>query len=80
MILTHSKTIAFPKKPHIGSFSRKRKTKQKKQKNKNNNKKIGKILQDHSLLCPRSSLERRLFKKYKNNETTKKDVCFYTLY
>lgn len=32
MILTHSKTIAFPKKPHIGSFSRKRKTKQKKQK------------------------------------------------
>lgn len=77
MILTHSKTMAFPKKPHIGSFRRKRKTKQKKKtKNKNNNKKIGQtqsytdgqILQDHSLLRPRSSLERRLFSLTKIQE------------
>lgn len=76
MILTHSKTMAFPKKPHIGSFHRKRKTKQKKTKNKNNNKKIGQtqsytdgqILQDYSLLRPRSSLERRLFSLTKIQE------------
>lgn len=71
--------MAFPKKPHIGSFSRKRKTKNKtktKNKNKNNNKEIGQtqsytdgqILQDHSLLRPRSSLERRLFSLTKIQE------------
>lgn len=58
-------------------FAEKEKPKKKKKpKDKNNNKEIGQtqsytdgqILQDHSLLCPRSSLERRLFSLTKIQE------------
>lgn len=66
MILTHSKTMAFPKKPHIGSFRRKRKRKQKKnekQKQQQKNRANSKLHRRANFAGPFSSSSSQFFGK-----------------
>ena len=68
MILTHSKTTAFPKKPHIGSFRRKRKTKKKtnkkqKQQQQQRNRANSKLHGRANFAGPFSSLSSQFFGK-----------------